>query len=125
MKKSVIIALVVVLFVVMSSLSHAKLSPVLQIMLARLGWVQSIVTELSMNNFEGLKGHADMLAADAQKAGEKAPEGSLPQSYNYKLRDAAKAMSEGASKKDGAMVVKQFGETISACYVCHATIRDK
>lgn len=125
MKKSAVVVLVVVLFIAMAGFSHARLSPILQTMLARLGWVQSIMTELSMGNFEGVKNHADLLAADAQKAGEAEPAGSPPQNFNYKLRDAAKAMSDGASKKDGSVVVKQFGETVSACYVCHATIRDK
>ncbi len=125
MKKSAVVVLVVVLLIAMGGFSHARLSPILQIMLARLGWIQSIVTELSMSNFEGLKNHADLLAADAQKAGETAPAGSPPQNFNYKLRDAAKAMSDGASKKDGVMVVKQFGEAISACYACHAAGRDK
>jgi hypothetical protein len=125
MKKSAVAVLVVVLFIAMAGFSHARLSPILQIMLARLGWIQSIVTELSMSNFEGLKNHADLLAADAQKAGETAPAGSPPQNFSYKLRDAARAMSDGASKKDGVIVVKQFGETLSACYVCHTMLRDK
>ncbi len=101
-----------------------EMKPITKVMLARLGWVQSITKNIAYSNYEGVAKDANDLAAQTKKVGDAAP-AAYNKEKNLAVSELAKAMSAAAAAKDGAVVSAKFGEVLATCNSCHAKLRDK
>ena len=98
--------------------------PITKIMLARLGWIQSISNNIAYSNYDGITKDATELAAQTKKVGDAAP-AAFNKEKNLAVSNLALAMAEAAAKKDGATVSAKLGEILGTCNSCHAKLRDK
>ena len=98
--------------------------PITRLMLARLGWVQSITQNIAYSNYDGVAKDANELAAQTKKVGDAAP-AAFNKEKNLAVSGLAQAMSDAAGKKDGVTVSAKFGEILGTCNSCHAKLRDK
>ena len=98
--------------------------PITKVMLARLGWVQSLTKNIAYSNYEAIAKDANDLAAQTKKVGEAAP-AAFNKEKNLAISGLATAMADAAGKKDGATVTAKFGEILGTCNACHAKLRDK
>jgi cytochrome c556 len=101
-----------------------EMKPITKIMLARLGWVQSISKNIAYSNYEGVAKDANDLAAQTKKVGDAAP-AAFNKEKNLAVSELAKAISMAAANKDGVTVSAKFGEILGTCNSCHAKLRDK
>jgi cytochrome c556 len=101
-----------------------EVKPITKLMLARLGWVQSITKNIAYSNYEGIAKDANELAAQTKKVGDAAP-APFNKEKNLALADLAKAMADAAGKKDGVTASAKLGEILGTCNSCHAKLRDK
>ena len=101
-----------------------EVKPITKIMLARLGWVQSITKNIAYSNYEGIAKDANELAAQTKKVGDAAP-APFNKEKNLAIAALATNMADAAGKKDGAAVSARFGEILGTCNSCHAKLRDK
>jgi cytochrome c556 len=101
-----------------------EMKPITKVMLARLGWVQSITKNIAYSNYEGVAKDANDLAAQTKKVGDAAP-AAYNKEKNLAVSELAKAISAAAAAKDGATVSAKFGEVLATCNSCHAKLRDK
>ncbi len=101
-----------------------EMKPITKVMLARLGWVQSITKNIAYSNYEGVAKDANDLAAQTKKVGDAAP-AAYNKEKNLAVSELAKSMSAAAAAKDGAVVSAKFGEVLATCNSCHAKLRDK
>jgi cytochrome c556 len=101
-----------------------EMKPITKVMLARLGWVQSISKNIAYSNYEGVAKDANDLAAQTKKVGEAAP-AAFNKEKNLAVSELAKAMSMAAANKDGVAVSAKFGEILGTCNSCHVKLRDK
>lgn len=98
--------------------------PITKVMLARLGWVQSITKNIAYSNYDAVAKDANELAAQTKKVGDAAP-AAFNKEKNLAISGMALAMADAAGKKDGAAISAKFGEILSTCNTCHAKLRDK
>jgi cytochrome c556 len=98
--------------------------PITKIMLARLGWVQSITRNIAYSNYEGVAKDANELAAQTKKVGDAAP-AAFNKEKNLAVSELAKNMTDAAGRKDGLAVSARLGEILGTCNSCHAKLRDK
>jgi cytochrome c556 len=101
-----------------------EVKPITKLMLARLGWVQSITKNIAYSNYDGITKDANELAAQTKKVGDAAP-APFNKEKNLAISDLAKAMADAAGKKDGATASAKLGEILGTCNSCHAKLRDK
>lgn len=101
-----------------------EVKPITKIMLARLGWVQSITNNIAYSNYEGVAKDANELAAQTKKVGDAAP-AAFNKEKNLAVSELAKAMAAAAGNKDGVAVAAKLGEVLGTCNTCHAKLRDK
>ena len=101
-----------------------EVKPITKVMLARLGWVQSITKNIAYSNYDGVAKDANELAAQTKKVGDAAP-AAFNKEKNLAVSGLAQAMSDAAGKKDGVTVSAKFGEILGTCNSCHAKLRDK
>lgn len=121
--KKLVVLLLAVLFVATLTLSAtAELRPIVKVMLARLGWIQTMTIDYALSDFAKLKDSANALAAQAKKVAEGAD--GPRKEFNQKLSDAAAALAEATDKKDGALIASKLGDVLTVCYKCHAAMRD-
>lgn len=128
MKKitSLVVALLLIAAASAFAAEEAKpdVKPITKIMLARLGWIQSISNNIAYSNYEGITKDATELAAQTKKVGDAAP-AAFNKEKNLAVSSLASAMAEAAGKKDGATVSTKLGEILGTCNSCHAKLRDK
>ena len=128
MKKriSLLVAIMLVAVAAVCTAEEAKpeMKPITKVMLARLGWVQSITKNIAYSNYEGVAKDANELAAQTKKVGEASP-AAFNKEKNLTVSGLATAMAEAAAKKDGVTVSTKFGEILGTCNSCHAKLRDK
>lgn len=128
MKKitSLVVALLLIAAASAFAAEEAKpdVKPITKIMLARLGWIQSISNNIAYSNYDGITKDATELAAQTKKVGEAAP-AAFNKEKNLAVSSLASAMAEAAGKKDGATVSTKLGEILGTCNSCHAKLRDK
>lgn len=98
--------------------------PITRIMLARLGWVQSMTRNIAYSDYDGVARDAGELAAQTKKVGDAAP-AAFNKEKNLAVAGLAQAMADAAGKKDGVTVSARFGEILGTCNSCHARLRDK
>lgn len=98
--------------------------PITKLMLARLGWVQSITGNIAYSNYEGVAKNANELAAQTKKVGDAAP-AAFNKEKKLAVSDLAKAMADAAARKDGVTVSAKLGEILGTCNTCHARLRDR
>jgi cytochrome c556 len=101
-----------------------EVKPITKIMLARLGWVQSITKNIAYSNYEGIAKDANELAAQTKKVGDAAP-AAFNKEKNLAVSELAKNMADAAGRKDGVAVSAKLGEILGTCNSCHAKLRDK
>ena len=101
-----------------------EVKPITKVMLARLGWVQSITKNIAYSNYDGVAKDANELAAQTKKVGDAAP-AAFNKEKNLAVSGLAQAMSDAAGKKDGVTVSAKLGEVLGTCNTCHAKLRDK
>jgi len=101
-----------------------EVKPITKVMLARLGWVQSITKNIAYSNYEEVASEAMMLGAQTKKVGEASP-APFNKEKNLAITALAKSMADAAAVKDGAKVSARFGEILATCNSCHAKLRDK
>jgi cytochrome c556 len=126
-KMTSFLATILLLSVVsVSAAEEAKpeVKPITKVMLARLGWVQSITKNIAYSNYEGVTKDANELAAQTKKVGDAAP-AAFNKEKNLAVSELAKAISAAAANKDGAAVSAKFGDVLATCNSCHAKLRDK
>lgn len=128
MKKitSLVVALLLIAAASAFAAEEAKpdVKPITKVMLARLGWIQSISNNIAYSNYDGITKDATELAAQTKKVGEAAP-AAFNKEKNLAVSSLASAMAEAAGKKDGATVSTKLGEILGTCNSCHAKLRDK
>ena len=127
--KKLIALLVTILSVSATSVTAAdeakpEVKPITKLMLARLGWVQSITKNIAYSNYEGIAKDANDLAAQTKKVGDAAP-APFNKEKNLAISDLARAMADAAGKKDGVTASAKLGEILGTCNSCHAKLRDK
>jgi len=124
------ISLLVTILLVSAATAYAaeeakpEVKPITKIMLARLGWVQSITKNIAYSNYEGVAKDANELAAQTKKVGDAAP-AAFNKEKNLAVSELAKAMAAAAGNKDGVAVAAKLGEVLGTCNTCHAKLRDK
>jgi hypothetical protein len=101
-----------------------EVKPITKVMLARLGWVQSITRNIAYSNYEAVAKDANDLAAQTKKVGDAAP-AAFYKEKNLAISGLALAMADAAGKKDGVTVSAKLGEILGTCNTCHAKLRDK
>ena len=101
-----------------------EVKPITKVMLARLGWVQSLSKNIAYSNYDGIAKDATDLAAQTKKAGEAAP-APFNKEKNLAISALATSMAEAAAAKNGALVSAKYGEILGTCNSCHAKLRDK
>ncbi|MBL0224857.1 MAG: hypothetical protein IPQ16_04540 [Geobacteraceae bacterium] len=101
-----------------------EVKPITKVMLARLGWVQSMTRNIAYSNYEGVAKDANDLAAQTKKVGD-ASAAAFGKEKNLAISGLALAMADAAGKKDGATLSVKFGEILGTCNSCHAKLRDK
>ena len=101
-----------------------EMKPITKIMLARLGWVQSLSRNIAYSNYDGIAADASELASQTKKVGDAAP-AAFNKEKNLAISDLARAMAEAAAKKDGVTVSTRLGEILGTCNSCHVKLRDK
>jgi cytochrome c556 len=128
MKKqvSLIAAILLVASAAAFAAEEAKpdVKPITKVMLARLGWVQSITRNIAYSNYEGVAKDANELAAQTKKVGDAAP-AAFNKEKNLAVSELAKNMADAAGRKDGLAVSARLGEILGTCNTCHAKLRDK
>ena len=128
MKKqvSLIVAILLIATAAAFAAEEAKpeVKPITKLMLARLGWVQSITRNIAYSNYAGIAKDANELAAQTKKVGDAAP-AAFNKEKNLAVSALAQAMAEAAGKKDGVTVSIKLGEILGTCNSCHAKLRDK
>ena len=128
MKKAAALIAIILLIAAGSALAadeaKTEQKPITKLMLARLGWVQSISKNIAYSNYEGIAKDANELAAQTKKVGDAAP-AAFNKEKNLAISNLAKSMAEAAGKKDGLTVSTRFGEILGTCNSCHAKLRDK
>ena len=128
MKKitSLVVALLLIAAASAFAAEEAKpdVKPITKIMLARLGWIQSISNNIAYSNYEGITKDATELAAQTKKVGDAAP-AAFNKEKNLAVSNLALAMAEAAGKKDGVTASAKLGEILGTCNSCHAKLRDK
>jgi len=98
--------------------------PITKVMLARLGWTQSIARNIAYSDYDGVARDAGELAAQTKKVGDAAP-AAFNKEKNLAVAGLAQAMADAAGKKDGVAVSARFGEILGTCNSCHTRLRDK
>jgi cytochrome c556 len=101
-----------------------EVKPITKVMLARLGWVQSITRNIAYSNYEAVAKDANDLAAQTKKVGDAAP-AAYGKEKNLAISGLALAMADAAGKKDGVTASAKLGEILGTCNTCHAKLRDK
>jgi len=104
--------------------ARPEVKPITKLMLARLGWIQSISRDIAYSNYDGIAKVAAELAAQTKKVGDAAP-AAFNKEKNLAVSGLALAMADAAGKKDGITVSSRFGEILGTCNSCHARLRDK
>ena len=123
---SLILAILLVATTAAFAADEAKpeVKPITKVMLARLGWVQSLTKNIAYSNYDGITKDATELSAQAKKVGDASP-AAFNKEKNLAISDLAKAMADAAGKKDGVTASAKFGEILGTCNSCHAKLRDK
>jgi cytochrome c556 len=98
--------------------------PITKVMLARLGWVQSLTKNVAYSNYEAIAKDANELAAQTKKVGDAAP-AAFNKERNLTISSLSLALADAAAKKDGAAASAKLGEILGTCNSCHAKLRDK
>jgi cytochrome c556 len=129
MKKNTSLLAALVLTIIAASAFAAEdakpeVKPITKVMLARLGWVQSITNNIAYSNYEGIAKAANELAAQTKKVGDAAP-AAFGKEKNLAISGLALAMADAAGKKDGVTASAKLGEILGTCNTCHAKLRDK
>jgi hypothetical protein len=101
-----------------------EVKPITKVMLARLGWVQSLTRNIAYSNYEGIAKDANDLAAQTKKVGD-ASQAAFGKEKNLAISGLALAMAEAAGKKDGVTASAKLGDILGTCSTCHAKLRDK
>jgi cytochrome c556 len=129
MKKYTSLLAAVVLTIVAATAFAAEdakpeVKPITKLMLARLGWVQSLTKNIAYSNYDGIAKDANELAAQTKKVGDAAP-AAFAKEKNLAISGMALAMVDAAGKKDGVTASAKLGEILGTCNSCHAKLRDK
>lgn len=124
MKQLITITILSTLLAVTAVIAAAEQKPITKVMLARLGWIQSISRYQAYSNYEGIATDASALAAQTKKVGEAAP-APFNKEMNLAISELAGAMAIAAANKDGATTAAKLGEILGKCSACHAKFRDK
>jgi cytochrome c556 len=98
--------------------------PIVKVMQARLGWVQSMTKQIAYSNYEAIAKDAGELAAQTRKVGEAAP-AQFNKEMNLAISDLAKGISDAAAAKDGVAISAKLGDLLGKCNTCHVKLRDK
>jgi len=101
-----------------------EVKPITKVMLARLGWVESITKDIAYSNYEGVAKAANELAAQTKKVGD-ASQAAFGKEKNLAISGLALAMADAAGKKDGVTASAKLGDILGTCNTCHAKLRDK
>jgi cytochrome c556 len=101
-----------------------EVKPITKLMLARLGWVQSLTKNIAYSNYDGIAKDANELAAQTKKVCDAAP-AAFNKEKNLAVSALAQSMAEAAVKKDGLTASVKLGEILGTCNSCHAKLRDK
>jgi len=128
MKKALMLSSLLLLLVTVTAFAadeaKPEQKPITKIMLARLGWIESIAKNLAYSNFDGVAKDAAELSAQTKKVGE-AQTAEFNKERNLAISGLAKAMADAAASKDAPAVSAKLGEILGTCYSCHAKLRDK
>jgi cytochrome c556 len=101
-----------------------EVKPITKVMLARLGWIESLSKNIAYSNFDAVAKDAGELSAQTKKVGEAAT-AEFNKERNLAISALAKSMADAAAAKDAHTVTAKLGEILGTCYSCHAKLRDK
>lgn len=110
--------------VVNAAEQSAEQKPITKVMLARLGWVQSLTKNIAYSNYQDIARDADALSAQTLKAGEAAT-APFNKEKNLEISGLAREMAQAAVANDGKAASAKLGSILGACNTCHAKLRDK